>query len=99
MPRSLLVIVLVMLSCAPALSAHRRLVALTPEQHVIEVVRPPYSGSFIINRARFTAQTPACFDWAAGERVRLLAGDWNGRCFDAVLYNVSRHRSCAVWCW
>ena len=32
---------------------------LPPEQHVIEVVQPPYSGNFIINGARFTAGSPA----------------------------------------
>src|SRR6266550_762796 len=51
---------------------------LPAERHVIEVVQPPYSGNFIINGARFTALTPACFAWVAGERIRLLAGDWNG---------------------
>ena len=32
---------------------------LPPEQHVIEVVQPPYSGNFIINGARFTARPQA----------------------------------------
>ena len=36
---------------------------LPAERHVIEVVQPPYSGNFIINGARFTARTPACFGW------------------------------------
>jgi len=47
--------------------------SLPPEQHVIEVVQPPYSGNFIINGTRFTARTPSCFSWAAGERIRLIA--------------------------
>ena len=61
---------------------------LPPERHVIEVVQPPFSGNFIINGRRFTAKSPACMRWAAGERIRLVAGDWNGRCVDAVFYNV-----------
>ena len=63
---------------------------LPPEQHVIEVVQPPYSGNFIMNGSRFTGQMMACLRWAAGERIRLIAGDWNGRCIDAVFYNVCR---------
>ena len=51
---------------------------LPPERHVIEVVRPPYSANFIINGARFVGRSPACWSWAAGERIKLLAGDWNG---------------------
>jgi hypothetical protein len=71
---------------------------LPPERHVIEVVQPPYSGNFIINGTRFVAKTPACNRWAAGERIKLLQGDWNGRCVDAVFYNVRRHATCAMWC-
>jgi hypothetical protein len=71
---------------------------LPAEQHVIEVVQPPYSGNFIINGARFTARTPACFAWAAGERIRLLAGDWNGRCVVALFYNFYRRNTCEMWC-
>ena len=56
---------------------------LPPERHVIEVVQPPWSGNFIINGSRFTAKTPACWRWAAGERIRLLAGDWNGAADEA----------------
>src|SRR5262249_21172921 len=64
---------LAMLVCAPALgdeTEYRRpgyyqyRYSLPPEQHVIEVVQPPYSGNFIINGTRFTARTPACFSWA-----------------------------------
>jgi hypothetical protein len=72
--------------------------ALPAERHVIEVVAPPYSGRFIINGARFTGWTPACFRWAAGERIRLIAGDWNGRCIGAVFYNFARRNRCETWC-
>ena len=43
-----------MVACRPALAEHYRHIALRPERHVIEVVRPPYSGTFIINGAKFT---------------------------------------------
>ena len=72
--------------------------SLPPEQHVIEVVQPPYSGNFIINGTRFTARTPSCFSWAAGERISLIAGDWNGRCVAARFYNFYRRNTCEVWC-
>jgi hypothetical protein len=65
---------------------------------VIEVVQPPWSGNFIINGTRFTAKTPACWRWAAGERIRLLAGDWNGQCIDAVFYNITQRSVCEMWC-
>ena len=72
--------------------------ALPPERHVIEVVQPPYSGNFIINGTRFTAKSPACLRWAAGERIRLLAGDWHGQCIEAVFYNVTLRSTCEMWC-
>jgi hypothetical protein len=71
---------------------------LPAERHVIEVVSPPYSGNFIINGARFTARTPACFGWVAGERITLVAGDWNARCAVAVFYNFYRRNTCEMWC-
>jgi hypothetical protein len=71
---------------------------LPPERHVIEVVQPPWSGNFIINGARFTGVSPACLTWAAGERIRLIEGDWNGRCSVAVFYNVYRHSTCEMTC-
>jgi hypothetical protein len=71
---------------------------LPPERHVIEVVQPPWSGNFVINGQRFTAVSPACFSWAAGERIRLLEGDWNGRCDQAVFYNVWRRSTCVTVC-
>jgi hypothetical protein len=71
---------------------------LRGERHVIELVRPPDSGSFVVNGANFTAKSPACSPWTAGERITLLAGDWHGRCVDAVFHNVARHSACQVWC-
>jgi len=103
MSKSPAALFLLVLASQPAVSADLGAYAprgylLPPARHVIEIVRPPYSGGFIINAAAFTAKTPACRDWEAGERVTLLAGDWHGRCTDAVFYNVVRHRSCAMWC-
>lgn len=72
--------------------------SLPAERHVIEVVSPPYSGRFIINGARFTGWTRTCFGWAAGERITLIAGDWNGRCIGAVFYNFARRNRCEMWC-
>jgi hypothetical protein len=73
-------------------------IRLPPERHVIEVVQPPWSGNFIINGTRFRAKTAACLSWVAGDRIQLLAGDWNGYCVDAVFYNVSRRSTCEMWC-
>ncbi|HEY6993331.1 MAG TPA: hypothetical protein VH397_06450 [Xanthobacteraceae bacterium] len=72
--------------------------ALPAERHVIEVVSPPYSARFIINGARFAGWTRPCFSWAAGERIRLIAGDWNGRCIGAIFYNYTRRNRCETWC-
>ncbi len=71
---------------------------LPPERHVVEVVQPPWSGNFIINGRRFTGVSPACFGWAAGEQIKLIAGDWNGRCVEAVFYNVWRRSTCVTVC-
>jgi hypothetical protein len=71
---------------------------LPPERHVVEVVQPPWSGNFIINGQRFTGVSPACFNWAAGERIKLISGDWNGRCDEAVFYNVWRRSTCVTVC-
>jgi len=76
---------------------HRHYV-LPPEQHVVEGVRPPYSGNYLINGTWFTANTAACARWVAGERIRLLAGDWNGACASAVFYNVPRRMACEMAC-
>jgi hypothetical protein len=102
-----LVLGLVVSICQPAFAdgmgysrqrSYRYPFYLAPERHVIEVVQPPWSGNFIINGARFTGRTPACFTWAAGERIALVAGDWHGRCIDAVFYNFSRRSTCETWC-
>jgi len=99
MSKPIFVFVLAMLACRPAFSAeHRRYVRLRPERHEIEMVRPPYSGSYIINGARFTAETAACAAWNAGERIIPRSDDWRGRCADAVFYNPARHRACRMWC-
>jgi hypothetical protein len=105
MSRSLLVLIIAALGCGPAGSADLGVEAqphagagLPPERHVIEVVRPPYSGSFIINGKAFIAKTPACWSWSAGERVTLLAGEWHAVCESAVFYNLARHQSCEMWC-
>jgi hypothetical protein len=82
---------------APQRHYHYRYV-LPPPRHVIEVVSPPYSARFIINGARFAGLNRACFSWAAGERVTLLAGDWNARCFGAVFYNFTRRSRCETTC-
>jgi hypothetical protein len=82
----------------PVRHYYHRHIYLPPERHVIEVVQPPGSGNFIINGRRFVAKTDACYRWAAGERIRLIAGDWNGHCVDAVFYNVWRRSTCEMWC-
>jgi hypothetical protein len=79
-------------------SYHHQPITLASERHVIEVVEPPYSGSFIINGTDFVARSPACLSWAPGDRITLRAGDWHGYCVGATLYNVTRHQACQVWC-
>ena len=76
----------------------RHVIVLPPERHVIEIEKYAYSDRFIINGARFTARSPSCFGWAAGERIRLLAGDWNARCAVAVFYNFYRRNTCEMLC-
>jgi hypothetical protein len=99
MSKSIFAIMLAILAGRPALSAeHHRHFVLPPERHVIEVVHPPYGGSFVINGAYFSAKTAACLGWTAGDRVTLLAGDWHGQCVDAVFRNVARRRTCEMWC-
>jgi hypothetical protein len=71
---------------------------LPPERHVVDSVRPPYSGNYLINATRFTARTPACARWVSGEQIRLVAGDWHGACTSAVFYNVSRRMTCELSC-
>jgi len=76
---------------------HHRAYAV-PDRHVVEVVQPPYSGNFIINATRFVGRTPACLRWVAGDRIRLIAGDWHGECVEAVFYNYVRHNTCVASC-
>lgn len=76
---------------------HRHYV-LPPERHVVEGVRPPYSGNYLINGTWFAAKTAACTRWVSGERIRLLAGDWHGACASAVFYNVPRRMACEMRC-
>ncbi len=111
MSRSIAIFLLTCLAGSPAISAelgelqpnhyvsyHREPIRLGAARHVIEVVKPPYSGSFIINGTNFAAASPACLAWTAGDRVALLAGDWHGYCAGATFYNVTRHQACPMWC-
>jgi hypothetical protein len=93
------------LTVAPHRSVHRvyvierqREIVLPPERHVVEVVAPPYSGNFIINGTHFAGVAPACLRWSAGERIQLLAGDWHGRCTEAVFYNLTLRSTCRMAC-
>jgi hypothetical protein len=98
MSKLIFIFVLAISVCGPAVSAERYRQTLRPERHVIELVRGPGSGSYIINGMHFTAETPACASWNAGERITLLSGDWHGRCVEAAFYNVTRRRACQMWC-
>jgi hypothetical protein len=71
---------------------------LPPERHVVEKVMPPYSGNYLINGTWFTARTAACTRWVAGERIRLVAGDWHRGCSAAVIHNLSRRMTCELSC-
>jgi hypothetical protein len=71
---------------------------LPPERHVVEVVRPPYSGNFIINGYHFTAKHHTCKSWVAGDRIKLIDGDWHAQCDEAVFYNLTQGSSCEMWC-
>ena len=75
-----------------------RAIVLPPERHVVEAVRPPYSGNYQINGRMFFAQSRACLRWNPGERIRLLRGDWNGACTEAVFYNIERGAACRMSC-
>jgi hypothetical protein len=87
---------LAVMVCLPALARDRH--ALPPERHVIEAVRPPHSGSYLINGTYFTAKSAACASWNAGDRITLLAGDWRGRCVDAVFRSAAHRGACQMWC-
>jgi hypothetical protein len=69
---------------------------LPPGRHVIEKVRPPGSGVFVINGHTFAS--PACPHWTAGDRITLLAGDWNGYCETATFRNLRRGGICTMSC-
>jgi len=93
------VFVLAAFDCPSALANGMRYrTPVLPERHVIEKVQPPYSGNFIINGTRFVGRTRACLRWIAGERIRLIAGDWHGRCVEAVFYNYARRNTCRASC-
>jgi len=109
--RPLVILLLAFITLAPAhstdieadqrvrarITIHRQYV-LPPERHVVEKVMPPYSGIYLINGTWFTATTPACTGWVAGERIRVIAGDWHRGCSAAVIYNVSRRMTCELSC-
>jgi hypothetical protein len=67
-------------------------------RHVVEKVSPPGSGLYLLNGAWFAAHTPRCAGWVAGDRIRLLRGEWHGYCGTAVFRNVSRRMTCELSC-
>jgi hypothetical protein len=77
---------------------HRGYSRPLPERHVVEKVSPPGSGNYLINNTWFTARTASCARWVAGDRIRLVAGDWHGYCQSAVFHNLSRRQSCELSC-
>jgi hypothetical protein len=77
---------------------HHHHIYLPPERHVVEVVQPPYSGNFIINGTRFVGKNHACRHWVAGDRIKLLDGDWNAQCDEAVFYNLTQGSTCEMIC-
>lgn len=69
------------------------------DHHIIEVaIHPPGSRAFIINGAHFAAKSDACLGWEAGDRIALVSGEWHGYCTSAVFRNLSRGRTCEMWC-
>ncbi|MGP0091629.1 MAG: hypothetical protein ACLPKB_16950 [Xanthobacteraceae bacterium] len=71
---------------------------LPREQHVIEQVRNGISTDFVMNGTWFSGIGDCALGWTAGDRVRLLDGDWNGYCESASFYNASRRRTCELAC-
>ena len=69
---------------------------LPPERHVVEIIDD--WGRLIIAGRRFTPVVPGCGDWVAGERIKFLAGDINGACNTALIYNYRRRQTCEVGC-
>lgn len=82
----------------PRYHDYGRSIYLPPERHVVEVVQPPYSGNFVINGYRFTAKDHSCKNWVAGDRIKLIDGDWRGHCDEAVFRNVTQGSTCEMWC-
>jgi hypothetical protein len=68
---------------------------LPPERHVVEVIDG--WGRFIINGRAFTPVVPDC-PWVAGERIKFLAGDMDGACRRALIYNFRKRQTCEFWC-
>jgi hypothetical protein len=83
MLKSISAFALTMLTCAPALADGME---YAPRRY--------YPQRFYLQAER----PPACFGWAAGERITLIAGDWNGRCAVAAFYNFYRRNTCEMWC-
>src|SRR5262249_62111110 len=75
---------------------HGSSLRLPPERHVVEVIDE--WGRLVINGRSFTPAVPGCGGWVAGERIRFVAGDINGACQTAVIYNYRRHETCEVGC-
>ena len=38
-----------------------------------------------------------CWHWVAGKRIRLIVGEWNGECIDAVFYNLTLRSAREMW--
>jgi hypothetical protein len=77
---------------------HQRVYRI-PETHVVEVAVNPLEGRrYIINGAYFTAASNACRGWAPKQRLRLLSGEWHGRCTTAVFHNLTLGRTCEMYC-
>src|ERR1044071_2956200 len=78
---------------------YHRHVYRVPETHVVEVAVNPLEGRrYIINGAYFTAANDACQGWVPKQRLRLLAGEWHGRCTTAVFHNLTLGRTCEMYC-
>lgn len=78
---------------------YHRHVYRVPETHVVEVAVNPLEGRrYIINGSFFTAASDACRGWAPKQRLRLLAGEWHGRCTTAVFHNLTLGRTCKMYC-
>ena len=81
-----------------AISSYHHRNGLVPQNHVVEVVTPPYSGVFVTNGFLFAGTSAACRRWVPGERIRLISGSWYGDCTAATFYNLSRRTTCETLC-